>query len=414
MIEGSPGSDGSPISRKRSIGEPVPKHPANKRKRIGLASIPDAVKSDFFARIPDQFKIELFNSIAKSAFPNFDNLLMAAWNVVSVYEHVGSEFGQLHTSITDLKTVLQEFDATYRKERLAEREVKMELKHSEKEEEAVEAADSSPQETIPVTENAEATAATVNPPDTPLFEPQAMDESPGEIPAMTVPHSSPTSLETVATDIQPISSPTPKPRKAPNSGSRESSTSKDEASADERKKKSRVARMRQLHETDAIDELASEVARKEAYVSHIKSIRGKMAQLKSRSASSQGERKGTHQYSSTSATGEQRHPGQSNAFRTKPNERNGRHKENDRGDTGSANPQRSGPGRVIDLSTDGTVEHTGSNDPKMLPPPTPIFLGNSKLGRPKTASTQNGMAPEAPMVHTGHNNKKDANGFKDV
>ncbi|KAF2273856.1 uncharacterized protein EI97DRAFT_480032 [Westerdykella ornata] len=116
LIDSSPSSPNSPHSRKRSSGEPVPKHPANKRARVGLASIPDSVKATFFSKIPDHFKIELFNSIARSVFPSFDNLIMASWNLVSLYEHVGSEFGALHTAIVELKAVLTEIDAAWRKE----------------------------------------------------------------------------------------------------------------------------------------------------------------------------------------------------------------------------------------------------------------------------------------------------------
>lgn len=108
-------------TRKRGNGELVPRHPANKRKCIGLESIPDSVKSKAFARIPEEFKLGLFNMIAHVAFPNFDNVVMAAWNVISIYEHVGTEFPEFHKAIVELKSVLQDFDVTYRKERLQTR-----------------------------------------------------------------------------------------------------------------------------------------------------------------------------------------------------------------------------------------------------------------------------------------------------
>lgn len=48
----------------------------------------------------------------KTAFPNFDNLMIASWNVISVYSNVGSEFPELHKAIVDLKLVLNEFEAS--------------------------------------------------------------------------------------------------------------------------------------------------------------------------------------------------------------------------------------------------------------------------------------------------------------
>jgi hypothetical protein len=59
--------------------------------------------------------------VARSAFPGFNNLVMAAWNVVCIYENVGTEFPEFHKSITDMKSVLQELDAAHRKDRKASR-----------------------------------------------------------------------------------------------------------------------------------------------------------------------------------------------------------------------------------------------------------------------------------------------------
>lgn len=103
--------------RKRTTGEPVLRHPCNKRQRIRLDSIPDNMKMDALKTIPDQFVIDMFNTIAKAALPTFDDLVMAAWNVVCIYEFVGTEFPGFHTAIVELKSVLQEFDPTHRKER---------------------------------------------------------------------------------------------------------------------------------------------------------------------------------------------------------------------------------------------------------------------------------------------------------
>ncbi|KAF2128406.1 hypothetical protein P153DRAFT_397482, partial [Dothidotthia symphoricarpi CBS 119687] len=96
--------------KKRKPGDPITKHTSNKRRRIGLDTIPDNVKSEMFNTIPDQLKVEFFNTMVKTAFPNFDNLMMASWNVVSVYSNVGSEFPELHKAIVDLKAVLDEFE----------------------------------------------------------------------------------------------------------------------------------------------------------------------------------------------------------------------------------------------------------------------------------------------------------------
>jgi hypothetical protein len=60
-------------------------------------------------------KVDLFNSIVKTAFPNYDNLMIAAWNVVSIYSACGSDFPELHRAIVDLKGVLQDFDETFGK-----------------------------------------------------------------------------------------------------------------------------------------------------------------------------------------------------------------------------------------------------------------------------------------------------------
>jgi len=60
-------------------------------------------------------KIDLFNSIVKTALPNFDDLMTAAWNVVYVHKNVGSEDRELYKSITTLEKVLLKFAAFHRK-----------------------------------------------------------------------------------------------------------------------------------------------------------------------------------------------------------------------------------------------------------------------------------------------------------
>jgi hypothetical protein len=91
----------------------VIQHVSNKRKRTGLDTIPDDIKRKVFDTIPSHVKVDLFNSLVKTAFPNFDNLMIAAWNVVTIYTACGSDFPELHRAIVDLKGVLQDFDETF-------------------------------------------------------------------------------------------------------------------------------------------------------------------------------------------------------------------------------------------------------------------------------------------------------------
>jgi hypothetical protein len=100
-------------SRKRRPNDKVIPHVSNKRKCAGLDVIPEDVKSNVFNTIPSHIKVDLFNSVAKTAFPNFNNLMIAAWNVVTIYSACGSDFPELHTAIVDLKSVLQDFDETF-------------------------------------------------------------------------------------------------------------------------------------------------------------------------------------------------------------------------------------------------------------------------------------------------------------
>ncbi|KAI4618720.1 hypothetical protein J4E80_005323 [Alternaria sp. BMP 0032] len=100
-------------SRKRRPNDEVIPHVSNKRKRAGLDIIPEDVKSNIFNTIPSNIKVDLFNSVVKTAFPNFNNLMIASWNVVTIYSSCGSDFPELHTAIVDLKSVLQDFDETF-------------------------------------------------------------------------------------------------------------------------------------------------------------------------------------------------------------------------------------------------------------------------------------------------------------
>lgn len=71
------------------------------------------MKVESVDRLSDQTKVDLFNTFIKSAFPEFDSLLMASWNVVSVYCCVGTEEMMLHNSIGELNEVLQKFEDQY-------------------------------------------------------------------------------------------------------------------------------------------------------------------------------------------------------------------------------------------------------------------------------------------------------------
>ncbi|EUC33877.1 hypothetical protein COCCADRAFT_94781 [Bipolaris zeicola 26-R-13] len=93
----------------------VKQHISNKRKRTGLDTIPEDTKSRIFDTIPSDIKVNLFNSIVEAAIPNFDNVMMASWNVVSIYSACESDFPDLHRSIVTLKSVLQDFDEPFGK-----------------------------------------------------------------------------------------------------------------------------------------------------------------------------------------------------------------------------------------------------------------------------------------------------------
>ncbi|KAF1934574.1 hypothetical protein EJ02DRAFT_439768 [Clathrospora elynae] len=100
-------------TRKREPNETVLQHTSNKRRRTGLDTIPEDAKRDTFDTIPAHVKVDLFNSIVKTAFPNFDNLMVASWNVISVYSACGSDFPEMHRAVVDLKGVLQDFDEAF-------------------------------------------------------------------------------------------------------------------------------------------------------------------------------------------------------------------------------------------------------------------------------------------------------------
>ncbi|KAH7386766.1 hypothetical protein DE146DRAFT_620541, partial [Phaeosphaeria sp. MPI-PUGE-AT-0046c] len=100
-------------SKKRNPGDPVAKHSTNTRDQVGLESIPQDAKAATFNAVPSQIKVDFFNNIVRTAFPNFDNLMISSWNVVSIYSNVGTDFPELHKSIVELKSVLQDFEESF-------------------------------------------------------------------------------------------------------------------------------------------------------------------------------------------------------------------------------------------------------------------------------------------------------------
>lgn len=110
----SEGSSSSALKHwRREPNTRVTPHITNNRPTVGLSSIPASLKAATFAAISEQIKIDLFNNIASTAFPNFDNLMVASWNVVSVYSACGSDFPEMHKAVVELKDVLQDFDAAF-------------------------------------------------------------------------------------------------------------------------------------------------------------------------------------------------------------------------------------------------------------------------------------------------------------
>ncbi|KNG45107.1 hypothetical protein TW65_98124 [Stemphylium lycopersici] len=99
--------------RKREPNAEVTPHVSNRRKRKGLDIIPEDAKSKTFDTVSSHVKVDLFNSIVKTAFPNFDNLMIASWNIISIYTECGSDFPELHRAIIELKSVLQDFDEAF-------------------------------------------------------------------------------------------------------------------------------------------------------------------------------------------------------------------------------------------------------------------------------------------------------------
>ena len=100
-------------SRKRAPNEEIAQHVSNKRKCVGLDTIPEDAKRKTFDTIPSHVEVDLFNSIVNTAFPNFNNLMIASWNVITIYTACGSDFPDLHKAMVDLKGVLQDFDESF-------------------------------------------------------------------------------------------------------------------------------------------------------------------------------------------------------------------------------------------------------------------------------------------------------------
>lgn len=374
--------NGSPTSRKRTIGEAVRKHPANKRKRIGLSSIPDSVKAQVFERIPDQLKTELFNSIALAAFPDFDNLIMAAWNVVSVYDHVGTDSPELHHSVTELKSILREFDSVYRKERGAERvakenpDVKDELLQTSTADDGL---DSSRNEID-------------------RDEEQAVIQN-GEYAHTHRPSSRDTNAHSTSSRSTPID-----PQKTPNGIGRENGhplpsprmtqnmppnvafvedMKRHEKTEQERRRRARDAHMRDMQEEERMMVDDQEANMNEHIITRSNRGRGEPVQSSPKMRSSQFDRNGTRP--NKISPEEQQNFGPAHPFSTKNKAHDGRPPANNRSSQMWSYPEE-------------MFEMHGR---------PPVNLGNSKL-RPKSS----GNAPEAPMMHTVHNSKKDSNGSR--
>ena len=93
----------------------VPRNEYNKRKRVGIENVPFEVKSQVFMNIPGAIQADLFDAMAKAALPDVESLLVAAWNLVAVYIHAGSEDKVLHEAVTVLEGVLRKFEHSLKK-----------------------------------------------------------------------------------------------------------------------------------------------------------------------------------------------------------------------------------------------------------------------------------------------------------
>ncbi|KAL6164822.1 hypothetical protein ACJQWK_09544 [Exserohilum turcicum] len=100
-------------ARKRAPNEKILPHISNKRKRTSLDIIPASTKSRTLDTLPNHVKIDLFNSIVQTAFPNFEDLMTACWNVISIYTACGTDFPELHRAIVELKGVLLDFEHAF-------------------------------------------------------------------------------------------------------------------------------------------------------------------------------------------------------------------------------------------------------------------------------------------------------------
>lgn len=102
-------------SKKPKLATLIPKHISNKHNCVALDTIPVPKKIETLNSIPEQTKIALFDTIVKTAFPNFDSLMTASWNVVSIYKECGGEDTDLHQAVGDLQRVLYAFEDALRK-----------------------------------------------------------------------------------------------------------------------------------------------------------------------------------------------------------------------------------------------------------------------------------------------------------
>ncbi|KAF2738577.1 hypothetical protein EJ04DRAFT_40733 [Polyplosphaeria fusca] len=109
-LSGGNNSQSVTNSLKRANGQ-IERHPCNKRTRVGLESITDLAKCETVDKMPVRIKIELFDAVMNATVPKLDNVMTGAWNAVYVYEHIGSQFPDLHTAMADLRSALVKFEA---------------------------------------------------------------------------------------------------------------------------------------------------------------------------------------------------------------------------------------------------------------------------------------------------------------
>jgi hypothetical protein len=347
---------------------------------------------DAFKAIPDQFAVSLFNTIAKAAFPGFDNLVMAAWNVVCVYEFVGTEFPGFHNAIVELKSVLQEFDATYRKERSVTRnEQKNRQGHKgTKTESPAETANSVPtrygQQITNIHDRLQEQHGPTMESDTMKFSTTSTPmQAPDRPDAMTMDgNRSPKPVR----DYQSIPAVRPP-------GEKKSSENFDPP---KEPKASQNAQKQHTQPTGRTREMTAEEMKKQDLVTQLKDRQRQLHELKT----------GHKQTTALEQWSDNHHSNKNN------NDCNERPIERSHYEGNNSKPTPIGPKptkkvrpfQEVDSKDEEVKIPHGSEAGVQSQQPT-ISLGQSKLGRPKAGALGNGSAPEAPMIHNG---KREQNG----